>query len=53
MSTLQPPMAALDAALDVWDDVDMTVLRKKSLSLCKTFIDLVEQRPVCRRSGGL
>ncbi|MCA3554855.1 kynureninase [Aestuariivirga sp.] len=37
-------MAALDAALDVWDDVDMTVLRRKSLALCKTFIDLVEQR---------
>lgn len=37
-------MAALDAALDVWDDVDMTVLRTKSLALCKTFIDLVEHR---------
>lgn len=37
-------MAALDAALDVWDDVDMNVLRRKSLALCKTFIDLVEQR---------
>lgn len=37
-------MAALDAALDVWDDVEMNVLRKKSLALCKTFIDLVEQR---------
>lgn len=37
-------LAALDAALDVWDDVDMGVLRQKSLALCKTFIDLVEQR---------
>ena len=37
-------LAALDAALDVWDDVDMTVLRAKSLALCKTYIDLVEQR---------
>ena len=37
-------LAALDAALDVWDDVDMNVLRTKSLALCKTFIDLVEQR---------
>ena len=37
-------LAALDAALDVWDDVDMTVLREKSIALCKTFIDLVEQR---------
>lgn len=37
-------MAALDAALDVWDDVDMGVLRQKSTALCQTFIDLVEQR---------
>jgi kynureninase len=37
-------MAALDAALDVWDDVDMAVLRKKSVALCETFIALVEQR---------
>ena len=37
-------MAALDAALDVWDDVDMTMLRTKSLALCKTFIDLVDSR---------
>jgi len=37
-------MAALDAALDVWDDVDMNVLRTKSLALCKAFIDLVESR---------
>ena len=37
-------MAALDAALDVWDDVDLGVLRKKSLDLCRTFIELVEQR---------
>ncbi|WP_373503744.1 kynureninase [Aestuariivirga sp.] len=37
-------MAALEAALDVWDDVDMGVLREKSMALCKTFIDLVELR---------
>lgn len=37
-------LAALDAALDVWDDVDMASLRRKSLALCRTFIDLVEQR---------
>jgi kynureninase len=37
-------MAALDAALDVWDDVDMQALRQKSLDLCRTFIDLVEWR---------
>ena len=42
-------MAALDAALDVWDDVDMGVLRAKSLALCQTFIDLVEQR--CGQHG--
>ncbi|MCA3562247.1 MAG: kynureninase [Aestuariivirga sp.] len=37
-------LAALDAALDVWDGVDMNVLRQKSLALCKTFIDLAAQR---------
>lgn len=37
-------MAALDAALDVWDDVDMSVLRRKSAALCQTFIDLAESR---------
>jgi kynureninase len=42
-------MAALDAALDVWDDVDMGVLRAKSVALCRTFIDLVESR--CAAQG--
>ena len=37
-------LAALDAALDVFEDIDMAVLRQKSQQLCKTFIDLVEQR---------
>lgn len=37
-------MAALDAALDVWDDVDMQAVRGKSLALCGLFIDLVERR---------
>ena len=37
-------LAALDAALDVWDDVDMQALRRKSKALCGTFIDLVRQR---------
>lgn len=37
-------LAALDAALDVWNDVDMTVVRWKSLALCSLFIDLVSQR---------
>jgi kynureninase len=42
-------MTALDAALDVWDDVDMRALRVKSISLCRTFIDLVRQR--CGQHG--
>ena len=42
-------MTALDAALDVWDDVDMQVLRAKSLALCKCFIGLVEER--CGKHG--
>ncbi|OLV16046.1 kynureninase [Deinococcus marmoris] len=35
-------LSALDAALDVFADVDMNVLRAKSLSLTDTFIDLME-----------
>ena len=42
-------LAALDAALDAWDDVDMNVLRGKSMDLCRTFIALVEQR--CGKHG--
>lgn len=37
-------MAALEAALDVFDDVDMDVLRAKSVSLCELFIREVESR---------
>jgi kynureninase len=37
-------MAALDAALDVWDGVDMADVRRKSIGLCRLFIDLVEAR---------
>ncbi len=37
-------LAALDAALDVWDDVDMQVVRWKSLALCSLFVDLVTVR---------
>ncbi|MFN4140823.1 kynureninase [Aestuariivirga sp.] len=37
-------MAALDAALDPWDDVDMQAVRRKSVALCRAFIDLVERR---------
>jgi kynureninase len=36
-------MAALDASLDCWADVDMAALRRKSESLCKLFISLVEE----------
>ncbi|QFP75262.1 kynureninase [Deinococcus sp. AJ005] len=35
-------LSALDAALDVFADVDMNVLRAKSLSLTDTFIELME-----------
>jgi kynureninase len=42
-------MAALDAALDVWQGVDMHEVRRKSIGLCKLFIDRVETR--CARHG--
>lgn len=42
-------LAALDAALDVWDDVDMVAVRRKSEMLCGLFIDLAESR--CGRHG--
>jgi kynureninase len=35
-------MAALDAALELWDDVDMASLRAKSLALSEAFIATVE-----------
>lgn len=34
--------AALEAALDIWDRVDMSLVRAKSISLTSLFIDLVE-----------
>jgi kynureninase len=37
-------MAALDAALDVFDDVDMKRIRGKSVALAEYFIELVEER---------
>jgi len=37
-------LSALDAALDVFDDVDHTTLREASLSLTDLFIDLVDSR---------
>ena len=36
-------MSALDAALDVWHDVDIHQVREKSLRLADAFITLVEQ----------
>ncbi|ADZ72006.1 kynureninase [Polymorphum gilvum] len=37
-------LAALDAALDVFDDVDMAALRARSISLCELFRTEVEAR---------
>lgn len=37
-------MAALEAALDIWDDIDMTALRAASIDLSETFIREVEAR---------
>ncbi len=37
-------LAALDAALDVWDDVDMADVRRASIALCDLFIAEVEAR---------
>ncbi|MFM8745696.1 MAG: kynureninase [Aestuariivirga sp.] len=37
-------LAALDAALDVWDHVDMAMVRVKSEALCQAFISLAEER---------
>lgn len=37
-------LAALDAALDVWDGVSMGDLREKSVALGDLFIDLMEER---------
>ncbi len=37
-------LAALDAALDVWDAVDMSDLRARSIELAELFIDEVERR---------
>ena len=37
-------LAALDAALDVWDQVDMSDIRARSVELCELFIREVERR---------
>ena len=39
-------MSALDAALDLFGDVDMAALRNKSLALGTLFTELVEQSPL-------
>ncbi|MDF1736545.1 MAG: kynureninase [Minwuia sp.] len=36
-------MVAMDAALDVWDDIDMQAVRQKSLSLSGLLIDCIER----------
>jgi kynureninase len=36
-------LAALDAALDVWDRVEIAAVRQKSIALTSRFIELVEQ----------
>ncbi|BDP40927.1 kynureninase [Deinococcus aetherius] len=42
-------LSALDAALEVFEDVEMRLVREKSLSLTRTFIELT--RPLCARHG--
>lgn len=37
-------MSALDAALDLWADIDMGAVRAKSVALTDCFIELVERR---------
>jgi kynureninase len=37
-------LAALDAALELWDQADMTAVRAKSMALTTLFAELVEQR---------
>ncbi|MFO1033177.1 MAG: kynureninase [Hyphomicrobiales bacterium] len=37
-------MRALEAALDIWDGVDMQALHRKSQALCQLFIEQVEAR---------
>ncbi len=42
-------LRALKAALDIWGEVDMAALRRKSIALADLFIGLVEER--CGRHG--
>jgi kynureninase len=46
-------LAALGAALDIWDGVDMGALDRKRISLCDTFIRLTEQHCPTLRLAGL
>lgn len=41
-------LRGVDAALDVFDTVDMAAIRHKSQKLCDLFIQLVEQHPACK-----
>lgn len=42
-------LAALDAALDVWDGVDLQQVRAKSMALCGLFVEQVQSR--CAHHG--
>ena len=44
-------MAALEAAMDIWDGVDMEALRARSIALSERFIAEVEEKP-CVSSNG-
>ena len=37
-------LVSLNAALDIWKDVDITAVRRKSLTLTNSFIELIESR---------
>ena len=41
-------MSAMDAALDVWNDVDMGQVRAKSIELADLFMQLVDERPTLK-----
>jgi kynureninase len=41
-------MRALDTAMDVWADIDMQQVRRKSVELCELFIRLVEHSTALR-----
>lgn len=41
-------LKGIQAALDVFDELDMITIRRKSQALCDTLIQLVEQHPDCQ-----